>query len=304
MKKLIVSTLKKSIFNKTIEIKITESQYEQIKEMGGYPFLHTRSLPEGGVTFTPSVRLSNKKIVHIGQVFFPDNERMWDKSIWIKEKWNFSLENVLVDTKTQFHCVYHDNREGGLGLYVDKSKRMCYNRCKECHFKYELIRYARGRARKKKLLDDLVRNTEVAMKWIHRQEARCAVTKVVLTFHSHSGLYMASLDQIVSNRGYTEKNTRLVCHGFNQLKKQFSDKEVKEFLMAYGSGRPLQDRIKFTGEFRRKINDMIHTCNRMDTKRGFGPINLTVEDVEELIWETRGMCPSQFCFYFKLLVYA
>jgi len=81
MKKLIVSTLKKSIFNKTIEIKITESQYEQIKEMGIYPFLHTRSLPEGGVTFTPSVRLSNKKIVHIGQVFFPDNERMWDKSI-------------------------------------------------------------------------------------------------------------------------------------------------------------------------------------------------------------------------------
>lgn len=94
---------------------------------------------------------------------------------------------------------------------------------------------------------------------------------------------MASLDQIVSNRGYTEENTRLVCHGFNQLKKQFSDKEVQEFIMAYDSGRPLQDKINFTGEFRRKINDMIHTCNKMDIKRGFYSTNLTVEDVEELI---------------------
>lgn len=94
---------------------------------------------------------------------------------------------------------------------------------------------------------------------------------------------MASLDQIVSNRGYTKENTRLVCHGFNQLKKQFSDKEVQEFIMAYDSGRPLQDKRNFTGEFRRKINDMIHTCNKMDIKRGFDSTNLTVEDVEELI---------------------
>lgn len=146
-----------------------------------HPFLHTRQLFKGEVTFTPSVRLSSKKIVHIGQVFFPENERMWDESIWIKEKWNF----------IQFYCVYHDNGEGGLGLYVDKSKRMFYNRCKECHFKYELIRYARGRAMKRKLLDDLIKNTEVAMKWIHKQ----GVTKVLLTFHSHSGLYMASLEE-------------------------------------------------------------------------------------------------------------
>lgn len=34
MKKLIVSTPKNSIFNKTIEIKITESQYEQMNEKG------------------------------------------------------------------------------------------------------------------------------------------------------------------------------------------------------------------------------------------------------------------------------
>lgn len=88
---------------------------------------------------------------------------------------------------------------------------------------------------------------------------------------------MASLDQIVSNRGYTKENTRLVCHG------PFSDKEVQEFIMAYDSGRPLQDKRNFTGEFRRKINDMIHTCNKMDIKRGFDSTNLTVEDVEELI---------------------
>lgn len=81
MKKLIISTPKNSIFNKTIEIKITENQYEQIKKMELSPFLHTRRLPQGGVTFTPSVRLLNKKIVHIGQVFFPENERMWDESI-------------------------------------------------------------------------------------------------------------------------------------------------------------------------------------------------------------------------------
>lgn len=62
-----------------------------------------------------------------------------------------------MDTKTQFHCVSHDNGEGGLGLYVEKSKRML------CHFKYELIRYARGRAMKKKLVNDLVKNTEAAM---------------------------------------------------------------------------------------------------------------------------------------------
>ena len=61
MKKLIVSTPKNSMFNKTIEIKITENQYEQIKEMEFDPFLHTRPLLEGGVSFTPSVRLSNKK---------------------------------------------------------------------------------------------------------------------------------------------------------------------------------------------------------------------------------------------------
>lgn len=36
---------------------------------------------------------------------------------------------------------------------------------------------------------------------------------------------------------------------------------------------------------------MIHTCNKMDVKRGFGSTNLTVEDVEELIWEVQGVCP-------------
>ena len=102
---------------------------------------------------------------------------------------------------------------------------------------------------------------------------------------------MASLDQIVYNRGYTKENTRLVCHGFNQLKKQFSDKEVKEFILAYGSGRPLQDKINFTGKFRRKINDMINTCNKMDIKKGFGSTNLTVADIEKLIGEVQGVCP-------------
>ena len=259
-----------------------------MNKLGKWNYTHFYTLPEGEVTFTPSIRLSNKKIIHIGQVFFPENERMWDESIWIKEKWNFLPENVLVDTKTQFYC---DNKKGGLGLYINKSKRMLYNRCKECHFKYELIRYAKGRAMKRKLLDDLVKNTQVAMKWIHKQGIRCAVTKIPLIFHSHSRLSMASLDQIVSNGGYTEKNTRLVCHGFNQLKKQFSDKEVKEFITAYGSGKPSQDKINFTGKFKRKINDMIRTCNKMDFKKGFGSTNLTVEDVEELIWEAQGMCP-------------
>jgi len=87
------------------------------------------------------------------------------------------------------------------------------------------------------------------------------------------------------------RKRRLVCHGFNQLKKSFTDKEVKDFILAYGLGDPLQEKLKFSGKFRRKINDMIHTCNRMDIKNGFGHTNLAVEDVEELIWGVRGVCP-------------
>ena len=291
MTKIRVSTPQDSIYSHTIEINITAKQYRQISDWGLIPFLHSRSSPEGEVRFIPAIRLQGNKIMHLGQFLFPENERAWDKSIWVKERWNFSRENVLVDTKNEFYCVYHDNGEGGLGLYINKLKRAVFNRCGGCHYKSELIRYAKGRARKKKLLSNLVEDTQLAMKWIHKQGDKCCFTNVPLTFYAHSGIYRASLDQIVPGGGYTEENTRLVCYGFNQLKRTFSDKDVKEFIMAYGSGKPQQERLESTGKFRRKINDMIHTCNRMDVKRGFGPTNLVVEDVENLIWEAQGMCP-------------
>ena len=47
----------------------------------------------------------------------------------------------------------------------------------------------------------------------------------------------------------------------------------------------------FTGKFRRKINDMIHTCNKSDIRKGFGPTNLVVADIEDLILEVQGICP-------------
>jgi len=71
---------------------------------------------------------------------------------------------VLVDIEGRFYCAYHDNGVGGLGLYVDKTRRRVSNRCNECHYKYELIRFARGRAVKKKLLGSLVEDTQAAMK--------------------------------------------------------------------------------------------------------------------------------------------
>lgn len=93
---------------------------------------------------------------------------------------------------------------------------------------------------------------------------------------------MASLDQIVPGKGYSEDNRRLVCYGYNQLKKKYTDEEVKDLIKAYGSGEAIKEKLHFTGEFREKINDMIGICRRMDKKMGHN-LKLTVEDVEELI---------------------
>ena len=57
-------------------------------------------------------------------------------------------------------------RTGGLNSVGSelRSEPMGINRCKECHFKYELIRYAKGRAIKKKCPSNLIDEIGVAMK--------------------------------------------------------------------------------------------------------------------------------------------
>lgn len=89
------------------------------------------------------------------------------------------------------------------------------------------------------------------------------------------------------------------------MKKSFSDKEAKSFIMAYGSGKPIQEKYMVYGNvFRSKIKNMINICNRMGIKNGFGKTNLVVEDVEELIMQQQGVCPTwkvNFVYTFNTL---
>ena len=80
---------------------------------------------------------------------------------------------------------------------------------------------ARDRAKSKNRLFDI--SKEDLMDLWNKQEGKCAISKIPMTFNIDSGRnpYNISIDQINPSRGYTKDNIQLVCMCVNQLKSDF-----------------------------------------------------------------------------------
>lgn len=89
----------------------------------------------------------------------------------------------------------------------------------EKYFKHAL--YKRGR----ELL-----SVDFMLHLLEKQEGRCAITGVKLTFTKIPGLGRvhtnAAIDQIIAGGGYTEENVQLVCDTVNRMKSDMTMDEL------------------------------------------------------------------------------
>lgn len=133
----------------------------------------------------------------------------------------------------------HFNLHGGSDnsyAYRDGLDKRC-NRCKQTQNKNARSNYsdekrlekilqvrwlnAKDRAKSKNRLFDITKQDLMDL-W-NKQEGKCAISKIPMTFNIDSGRnpYNVSIDQINPAQGYTKDNIQLVCMCVNQLKSDF-----------------------------------------------------------------------------------
>lgn len=131
---------------------------------------------------------------------------------------------------------YFDKAGGNKYHYRDGLDKRC-NNCKTKQNKEARANYsddkrlekilqerwlgARDRAKYRKRLFDITKQDLMDL-W-NKQEGKCAISKIPMTFNMDSGRnpYNVSIDQINPAQGYTKDNIQLVCTCVNQLKSDF-----------------------------------------------------------------------------------
>ena len=68
--------------------------------------------------------------------------------------------------------------------------------------------------------------------WAAQQQPICAVTGVQLTLTP--GPLFPNIDRIDPTKGYVKSNVRVVAHWFNQAKRDWSDAQIQDLIVAAG----------------------------------------------------------------------
>lgn len=108
-------------------------------------------------------------------------------------------------------------------MKVAREKRNLVGSAGRCHFK-ELIRRAKRRGKHQG-----VSASELESLWI-RQNGKCAMTGVQLSFDTRNPNYKASLDRIDSTVGYRADNVQFVSLTVNHAKNKHGQDVLEEFL--------------------------------------------------------------------------
>lgn len=64
------------------------------------------------------------------------------------------------------------------------------------------------------------------MDMLRRQDSRCAVSGIEMTFSHNTPSSNASIDRIDNNAGYMKDNVRLVCSAVNIMRNRMTDEEL------------------------------------------------------------------------------
>lgn len=78
---------------------------------------------------------------------------------------------------------------------------------------------------------------EFLMDMLQRQDGRCALSGVEMTFSHDTPSSNASIDRIDNNCGYMKDNVRLVCSAVNLMRNRMSDEELVWWASAIVKGR-------------------------------------------------------------------
>jgi hypothetical protein len=188
---------------------IEESKNNQVRLC----FRQTINKKGGEILITPGIEI-NKKRIKLGTYLYPEEKRTWDNTIWKKEKYNYSPENLNFTSDPTRSCVT-------CNISLNETNQSTIYCCKDCQYLKELIRWAKFRTR-----TSLEFNLTLEMLTKNSKWRYCALTGLPLKFESNSDFYGASLDKIDSNKGYTEGNIRLICKGLKNMRKNHTDEEL------------------------------------------------------------------------------
>ena len=176
----------------------------------------------------------------------PINNNSWHTTCRLCEDKKVLEENIKEENGIKYYKCFicgewltsdnFDQAGGNKYQYRDGLDKRCHNckikQNKEARTNYSEERRlekilqdrwlnARDRAKSKKRLFDI--SKEDLMDLWNKQEGKCAISKIPMTFNIDSGRnpYNVSIDQINPSQGYTKDNIQLVCMCVNQLKSDF-----------------------------------------------------------------------------------
>jgi len=235
----------------------------------------TKIYDDSSILVYPTIEYRPKrKRLHLGNFLYPNMKISWDKSIWKSIPWDLSPENLNISwDKTAMFCGYCKN-------LTAKINQETINCCKDCHYLREIFRFAESRA---------VHITKFDLdlsKFINQKN--CSLTKLPLNFRSMDSLTGATLDRINSNLGYINKNTRLLCRGLNQLKRDYDDKYLFEFISNSNSNKNEVINFNFSEIYKNKIKEKLNLIS--NSLRFSKESDLTFEFLLDKLKETKGIC--------------
>lgn len=186
------------------------------------------------------------KITYWKKLSAPINGNCWHTTCRSCENDQIIKENVKEENGIKYYkCSVcgdwliadnFDQAGGNKYKYRDGLDKRCHN-CKVKQNKQARANYseerrlekilqarwlgARDRAKSKNRLFDI--SKEDLMDLWNKQEGKCAISKIPMTFNIDSGRnpYNISIDQINPSKGYTKDNIQLICMCVNQLKSDF-----------------------------------------------------------------------------------
>lgn len=239
---------------------IEESKNNQVRLC----FRQTINKKGGEILITPAIEI-NKKKIKLGTYLYPEEKRTWDKTIWKKEHYNYSPENLNFTSDPTRSCVT-------CNISLNENNQSTIYCCKDCQYLKELIRWAKFRKFEFNLTLEMITKNP---KWRY-----CALTGLPLKFIDNTDFYGASLDRIDSNKGYTEDNIRLICKGLNYMKNIHTDEELLNFFKDMNKGIP-KDLTEDQIEIAKKL---------VKQKMGAYSVHVSEDYLMNLIKNTKGIC--------------
>ena len=239
---------------------IEESKNNQVRIC----FRQTINKKGGEILITPAIEI-NKKKIKLGTYLYPEEKRTWDKTIWKKEHYNYSPENLNFTSDPTRSCAT-------CNIPLNETNQSTIYCCKDCQYLKELIRWAKFRKLEFNLTAEMITKNP---KWRY-----CALTGLPLKFIDNTDFYGASLDRIDSNKGYTEDNVRLICKGLNYMKNMHTDEELFNFIKNINKGTPKEI----------TEDELINIKRAIKTKMRLSTLKVSEDYLIELIKKSKGIC--------------